>query len=109
MDKETTQLEWECSGCAEYILQRIDEAKEKDGVLFKLTEEDLAMWIHDHFVEEEQKVTVKFSDIETVKYMTDFLNSRSDEGTENCSLPCSTKYGNFLFDLTEALEKENNE
>jgi len=39
---EPTQLEWECNECAEYILQRVDDGNE-------LTQENLAMWIHDHF------------------------------------------------------------
>jgi len=102
MSDEQTELERECDKCADYIMMRLQE---ESGVY---TKEELAMWIHDHFAEERgQKITIEFSDVETVKHMIDFLNLRSDEGTEDCPFPPSTKYDNFLFDLTKTLENAN--
>lgn len=38
---DQTELEFECDSCSEYIIMRLEEEE--------LTEENLSMWIHDHF------------------------------------------------------------
>ena len=47
MGSDQTELEYECAECAEYIIMRLEHNGEP------LTEDNLAMWIHDHFKEKD--------------------------------------------------------